>query len=146
MKLLKSFNSMDINNNNSNNNSNNNMKTLYKVKTNDTKVIFVERDVVLKIPVLKDLIETIPDDENFTTSIPLSNIDSETLNDIIHLIQVENSTASPSPLSQKSFDDLVRLVNGANYLGIDEIVDAICDHMIPHLEKMSQEEVNTKLG
>ena len=137
---------MDINNNNSNNNSNNNMKTLYKVKTNDTKVIFVERDVVLKIPVLKDLIETIPDDENFTTSIPLSNIDSETLNDIIHLIQVENSTASPSPLSQKSFDDLVRLVNGANYLGIDEIVDAICDHMIPHLEKMSQEEVNTKLG
>lgn len=115
---------------------------MWNVSTNDGVLFKVEKDIVLKIPLLKDITEMLGVSNEV---IPLPNLDSRLFSDILNLLQATEENAMKM-LSSKTFDELTTIVNGANYLAIENLVDSVCDHLIVHLEGMSQEEVNEKLG
>jgi hypothetical protein len=114
-----------------------------KVVTNDNVVIYLSLDVILKIPLICDITFDLIDE--FGTPVPLYNISSSVMYDIISLLQKNDKISQNIFLKDKSFEELTSLVNGTNYLGMDQLMLIICDVMVSRIAIMDQEEVNRVL-
>ena len=140
-----------------------------KLKASDGVICEVDAKILNKSKLLKGLVEDFKDDKD---EIPLNQIESNILKLIIeyleHYVDSEPK-AIPKPFPEKTDEeffksilnddwtynylkkiwenkDAIKLVNAANYLQIDGLVDLLAALLAHHLSNCEIEEARTKFG
>jgi S-phase kinase-associated protein 1 len=106
-----------------------------QLQSQDDKIFELSRTNAEKSKLLKNLLE---DTEEEKTTIPVPNIDSETLDIIIKYLENPDETSSYDSLEK---DNLFKLILGANYLDIKELLDVTCHKAADRIRGKSVEEI-----
>ena len=134
-----------------------------KIKSKDGQIFEVEENCLGKSTVLKGLINDFPDPE---AELPTNEVDGKTLSIVIeYLKHYQNSEPKeiPKPLpgpdlkpildkwdfdyiSPLSLETCIDLVNAANYLGINELVNLTSARLASEMINCPIEEARAKFG
>ena len=115
--------------------------TTIKALTKDNHIVIIPIELAEKIPLFKDMCNLCtPGDE----SIHLSNIDKETLDDVLSSLSALNEGNLGDiidDIAKTSILRLMNLANAANFFQLDQIVDAVCLWSIDQFDTMSVEQM-----
>lgn len=115
------------------------------VFTSDNVAIEIPMNLAVKIPLWNDMLCFCQKDAaelqagvKQKSSIQLTTIEKETFEQIIKLLTCHELHHL---IENMSIDDLAKVANAANFLQLDEIVDAICLHIVNMFDSLSTEEM-----
>lgn len=94
---------------------------MIKIKTSDNNVFELEKDLIEKSVLVKNLLEDIGDDGD-NVEIPLNNVSSETFEKVIKYLKNEKD----ENFFEMDKDRLFELILAANYLDIEVLLDDGC--------------------
>ena len=134
-----------------------------KLKSSDGKIFEVDKGVLDKSKILKELVNDFPDEEAL---LPINEVDSKNLEKIIEFMKhYEKLTPKdiPKPLPTHdlktilddwdynyinglSLEELVDLVNGANYLDVTDLVKLVSAKIASEMLYGTVEEVRERFG
>lgn len=110
------------------------------IQTKDMVLLELDTKTCKKISVISDMIQDLG---SLNETVPISNVDSDVFHYIIQLLHIHESRGVYDELWQRiSFIDMVRTSNAIYFLGINCLMDVICDRIIQMIDGMSQDQVN----
>ena len=113
------------------------MTTLVKLQSQDNKTYEISRDIAERSKLLKNLLG---DTEDETSEIPLPNINSRVLQEIINYWNDPESDRDTF-YADMSKDDLFEVILGVNYLDDKEFLDYLCKKAADRIRGKSVEEI-----
>ena len=134
-----------------------------KLKSSDGEIFKVDKEVLDRSKILKELANDFPDEE---ADLPINEVDSKNLKKIIEFMEhYKNSNPKeiPKPLPTHdlktilddwdynyinglSLEELVDLVNGANYLDVTDLVKLVSAKIASEMLYGTVEEVRERFG
>lgn len=141
-----------------------------KLITKDQKEIMISKKIILKFQLIKDILEDGDDQSDEITTIPIPNVDYNTMMEIIEYLKyVEHNEPleipKPIPKSHKikdfvndfecefiekysatNMEGLVNLCLSSNYLDIKSLLDLCCAKIAVMIKGKSPEEIRDLFG
>ncbi|KAL7174668.1 hypothetical protein ACSBR2_033835 [Camellia fascicularis] len=121
----------------------------FTLKSSDNKEFILKESIAIQFETIKRIIE---DEESTITTIPLPNVDSETLTMAIdYCSKHADSKRISEEADLKTFDSefvakkdlavLFKLVSAANYLDVKGLLELICQRIADQIKDLMPEEV-----
>ncbi|KAI7983651.1 SKP1-like protein 4 [Camellia lanceoleosa] len=120
----------------------------FTLKSSDNKEFILKESIAIQFETIKRIIE---EEESTITTIPLPNVDSETLTMAIDYCSKHADSKISEEADLKKFDSefvatkdlavLFKLVSAANYLDVKGLLELICQRIADQIKDLMPEEV-----